>query len=515
MSTAANVVLFADQGEPDWVAQTAYYGNPTGSPNTPNDALVTSTGIAADSNGNIVGIAVGNDPGAGFGLHCYNKYGGLTQIRVRMPLEVTGGSLFSPEGTAVTLPDGSVKVFYTPTFDDPGGINTTQAFNIFDVNVATGAYTTFAVGRDANINVISGGGFDGGFTNMTSAGGDSGGNFYGCGFTRRSGPDQYPYLVKYNSAGAVQWTIVLQPQLQQFTGGGVETANFGTGAAVTVDNDGNSYVRLRHTTNSQIPTFTEKLMKFNSSGTQQWVRIVEGPQGGNPSATDGTYVYSANIPTSTTIRVVATNVSDGTVAWERTLTVTGNTFVGSVRGVIVFGGHVYVLSQANNGLSGADSNNGMTWMKLSTSGNFELNRHIFASSTSVFGSTFGDARQGIIAGSKMYTTFQGLKGVTTVKLPLDGSKLGMLGSMPYLSGIPDFPYLERQADINVVELPITATTTSTATSTASTYGTTTTTLTTSDVFVLNLNVTLDKTQISSIVASPTRPAVLYAKRQLR
>jgi hypothetical protein len=509
MSTAANVVLFADQGEPDWVAQTAFYGSPTASP---NNALVFSTGIAADSNGNIVGIAVGNDGGAGFGLHCYNKYGGLTQLRLSNPIQAGGGQNVSPAGTAVTLPDGSVKVFYTPTFTDPGGFNTTQAFNIFNVDVATGAYTTFAVGRDAAVNFN-----DGGFTIMTSAGGDSGGNFYGCGFTRRSGGVEYPYLVKYNSAGAIQWTIVLQPQLQRVTGGGVETANFGTGAAVTVDNDGNSYVRLRHTTNSQIPTFTEKLMKFNSSGTQQWVRIVEGPQGGTPSATDGTYVYSADTPTSTTTRVVATNVSDGTVAWERTLTVTGNTFVG-VRGVIASGGHVYVLSQANNGLSGADSNNGMTWMKLSTSGNFEWNRHIFASSTLIFGTTFDQAFQGIIAGSKMYTTFRAVDGIATVKLPLDGSKLGMLGSMPYASGIPNgFSYTERQADINVVELPMTAATTSTATSTASTYGTTTTTITTSDVFVLGLDVTLDKSQINAILAPKkiTRPAVLYAKRQLR
>jgi hypothetical protein len=89
--------------------------------------------------------------------------------------------------------------------------------------------------------------------------------------------------------------------------------------------------------------------------------------------------------------------------------------------------------------------------------------------------------------------------------------------MPYLDGSPDFPYNARQADINVVELPITATTTSTATSTASTYGTTTTTLTTADVFVLGLNVTLDKSQINAILApgKTTRPAVLYAKRQLR
>lgn len=515
MSMAANVVLFADQGEPDWVATTAFYGDAGGSPNTPNDALKQATGIAGDSDGNVVVFAIGNDGGAGFGLHCYNEYAGLTQIRVRMPIQPSQGGNFSPPGTVVTFPDGSVKVFYTPTFDDPGSQdlpNTTQAFNIFDVNVATGALTTFAVGRDANINVVSGGGF-GGFTNMTSAGGDSSGNFYGCGFTRRSGNNEYPYLVKYNSAGAVQFAIVLQPQIQQFTGGDVSDANFSTGAGMVADSDGNTYVILPHITNSQIPTFTIKLMKFNSSGVQQWVRIVENF--GFLSATDGTYIYSAVTLTSTTIRVVATETSDGTVAWERTLTVTGNTFFGGSPSVIVSDGYVYVLSRASNNVLGATNNKGMTWMKLSTSGDFEFNRHIFASGTFFAPTSFSHVDKGLIAGSKMYTAFRGLQGVTTVKLPLDGSKLGNLGTMPYLSGVAGFPYTARQADINVVELPITAATTATATSTASTYGTTTTTMTTADVFTLSLNLTFDKTQINAILGSETRPAVVYAKRQLR
>lgn len=511
MSMAANVVLFADQGgEPDWAATVAFLGNPIGSPNTPNNALVQSTGIAADSDGNVVGIAVGNDGGAGFGLHCYNKFSGLTQLRVRMPIEVAGGGLFSPAGTAVTFPDGSVKVFYTPTFDDPGGINTTQAFNVFNVDVATGAYTTFAVGRDANINVIGGGGFDGNFTNMTSAGGDSSGNFYGCGFTRRNGPEQYPYLVKYNSAGAVQWTRVLQPQTQQFTGGGVDTANYGTGAAVSVDSSGNTYVSLQHITDSSIPTFTYKLMKFNSSGVQQWVRVTDVGRNG---ASDGTYLYSADNPTSTTIRVIATDVLDGSTAWEKTLTVTGNTFAGP-RGVILSGGYVYVLAETSNNATDTTNNGGMTWIKLSTSGGLEWNRHIYASGATYPTNFFSMAYQGVISGSKMYTTFEGLNGVTTVKLPLDGSKTGNLGTLPYLTGSPESSYTARQADINVVELPITASTTSTATSTTSTYATTTTTLTTADVFTLSLNLTFDKTQINAILGSETRPAVVYSKRIL-
>lgn len=501
MSMAANVVLFADQGgEPDWAADVKYFNNPV-------DPFGEADGVVADTDGNVV-VAVSGSPG--FGFHCYNKYAGLSQLRLNNGITVTGGGTGSPDGKFVTFPDGSVKVFYTPTFDDPGGINTTQAFNIFDVNLATGAITTFAVGRDANINFN-----DGGFTQMTSAGGDSSGNFYGCGFTRRSGNNEYPYLVKYNSAGAVQFATVLQPQIQQFTGGGVDTANYGSQAVVVVDSSGNTYVRLRHTTNSQIPTFTIKLMKFNSSGVQQWVRVVENF--GGLIATDGTYIYNADSPTSTTIRVVATETSDGTIAWERTLSVTGNTFAG-VRGVIVLDGYVYVLAQTSNNASDATNNNGMTWIKISTSGNLELNRHIFASGATYPTTFFQNAYNGVISGSKIYTTFKGLGGVTTVKLPLDGSKTGVVGTLPFLifGGSAPFAYSSFQSDIVVQSLPISASVTSTATSESSSYATTTTTLTTSDVYVLGLDVTYDKSEIEVILAPANQfnPVVTYSKRVL-
>lgn len=501
MSMAASVVLFADQGEPDWVADTKYFSSPV-------DPFLEADGVVADADGNVV-VAVSGSPG--FGFHCYNKYAGLTQLRLNNGIVVAGGGTGSPDGRFVTFPDGSVKVFYTPTFDDPGGINTTQAFNIFDVNLATGALTTFAVGRDANINFN-----DGGFTQMTSAGGDSSGNFYGCGFTRRSGNNEYPYLVKYNSAGAVQFATVLQPQIQKFTGGGVDTANFGTQAVVVVDSSGNTYVRLRHTTNSQIPTFTIKLMKFNSSGVQQWVRIVENF--GDLSATDGTYIYSAATPTSSTIRVVATETSDGTIAWETTLSTTG--FNLGLRGIEIAGGSVYVkVAAADTDSISLDNQTGLTWVKLSTSGALENNRHIYASGSISGTNFFNEMYGGAISGAKTYSLFRGLGGITTVKLPLDGSKTGNLGTLPYLTfgGSAPFSYTARAADINVVELAITAATTSVATSTSSAYGTTTTTLTTADVFTLGLGVTFDKSQINSILApsNDQNPLVTYSKRQLR
>lgn len=497
MSMAANIVLLADKGEPDWAADTKYYSNPV----DPNDV----DGVAVDANGNVC-VAVSGSPG--FGFHCYNKYAGLRQIRLNNGITVSGGGTYSPDGTFVTFPDGSVKVFYTPTFDDPGGINTWQVFNVFDVDPSDGSLTTFAYGRDSNVSYA-----DGGYTTMTSAAGDSSGNFYGCGYTRRSGNNQYPYLVKYNSSGTVQWTLVLQPQVQQFTGGGVDTANYGTNAAVSVDSSGNTYVSLRHTTNSQIPTFTDKLMKFNSSGVQQWVRITDVLRNG---ASDGTYLYSADNPTGTTIRVVATDVSDGTIAWERTLTGSGLSL--SVKNVLVSGSYVYITSQVTDSGAGVSGDLGITWVKMSTSGSFVWDRHIYAAGAVPVTTYFNSAGPSAIANAKMYSVLKGLGGLTTVKLPLDGSKTGTLGTLPFLTfgGAAPFSYTQYTADIKVKSWSLSEATTSTATSTSSTYGTTTTTLTTADVDVLSLGVSYNASQIPSYLApdNDQNPVITYSKRQL-
>ena len=497
MSMAANVVLFADSGEPDWVADTKYYSNPV----DPNDG----DSIAVDTNGN-VNVAVSGSPG--FGLQCYNKYAGLRHLNLNNGLTVSGGGVFSPDGTFVTFPDGSVKIFYTAQFDDPGGINYWQVFNVFDVDLSTGSLTSFAYGRDSGISYA-----DGGYTTMTSGAGDSSGNFYGCGFTRRSGNNEFPYLVKYNSAGTVQWTLVLQPQVQQFTGAGVDTANYGSGASVSADSSGNTYVSLRHTTNSAIPTFTDKLMKFNSSGTQQWVTITDVLRNG---VSDGTYLYSVDNPTSSTIRVVATDVSDGSIAWERTLTGSGLSI--ATRNVLVSGSYVYIASQVTDSGAGISGDLGMTWVKMSTSGSFVWDRHIYAAGSVPVTTYFNSCGPSTIANEKMYSVFKGLGGVTTIKLPLDGSKTGTLSTLPYLTfgGAEPFSYTQYTTDIKVKSWGLSESTTSTATSTSSTYGTTTTTLTTADVDVLSLSTTYNASQIPSYLApgNDQNPVITYSKRQL-
>jgi len=118
----------------------------------------------------------------------------------------------------------------------------------------------------------------------------------------------------------------------------------------------------------------------------------------------------------------------------------------------------------------------------------------------------------------MYSVFKGLGGVTTIKLPLDGSKTGTLSTLPYLTfgGAEPFSYTQYTTDIKVKSWGLSESTTSTATSTSSTYGTTTTTLTTADVDVLSLGTTYNASQIASILAPDNEynPVATYSKRQL-
>ena len=504
MSMAANIVLLASKGDadPDWAVDAKYLSSPV-------EPMDTAVGVTADSSGNVVVSSKGSP---GFGVQCYNKFSNLHQLRFNNGISVSGGGVNSPEGEFVPNPNSTTRIVYNPTFDDPGNVNTWTVFNVFDVNTATGELTTFAYGIDTGSSSN-----ESSYTQITSSGSDSSNSFYGCGMTKQSGSNEFPHLLKYNSAAALQWSLVVQPQTGKYTGAGVSTANFGTLPHMVSDTSGNTYVSLKHTTDAGSPeVFSYKLMKFNSSGAQQWVRVVSGPQSSGISATDGTYLYSADAPTSSTLRVVATNVSDGTIAWEKTLTFSGNT--PAVKQIIISGGYVYILSQTSNEVANTTNNTGMTWIKMSTAGAVEWNRHIHASGDTYATEFFGSAYNGAISGSKMYTIFEGLGGITTVKLPLDGSKTGVVGKLPFISfgGAEPFSYNSYVSDINVNALSISASTTSTATSSSSTYATTTTSITTTDVDVLSLGVTYNEAQIKNILAPLNiyNPVVTYSKRLL-
>lgn len=494
MSNAANIVLFSADVVTDWVADTKYFNNPV-------DPSSSSDGIFADSNGNVI-VAMSGSPA--FGVHCYNKYSALQHIRINNGLTVSGGGTYNPDAIFVPYANGTLKAAYTPTFDDPDGVNAWQVFNVYDVDPTDGSLTLFAKGRGSSIQHS-----DGGYTTITHGAGDSSNNFYGCGFTREQGGYEFPYLTKYNSSGTIQWAKYLQPQKATHTGSGVETANFGSAQQMVADSSGNTYVSLRHTTNSSSsPTFTNKIMKFNSSGTQQWVREVN-TYCKNIVAADANYLYCMS--GNPDFIVTALSVSDGSVAWERTLSLSGSEF--TPLNIHFYNSNLYISAKSR--IVSTDTT-GMTWVKMSTSGTFDWDLHIYANPVSA-PSGFNNAKNSFVVGGKMYMTFEGLEGVTTVVLPIDASKTGTTGFAHIgFGGAAPFTYSTYLVNIIVEDRAVSSASSSNSTSTSSSYSVGTETITTSDVDTFDLNVSNNAAAIKTMLA-PTNdqnPVTAFSKKQI-
>lgn len=93
---------------------------------------------------------------------------------------------------------------------------------------------------------------------------DASGNIYVAGFSAGVGTAEDFLIIKYNSAGVQQW-------LRTYNG----PSNFNDrGMAITVDASGNVYVTGKSGAQSGDDYAT---IKYNSSGTQQWVQRFNGP----------------------------------------------------------------------------------------------------------------------------------------------------------------------------------------------------------------------------------------------
>ena len=124
---------------------------------------------------------------------------------------------------------------------------------------------------------------------------DAAGNVYVTGTTtpRASGKDII--TIKYDAAGVQQWM-----QVYNGTGNGVDSAR-----AIAVDASGNVYVTGFATGSSTGKDYA--IIKYNSSGTQQWVSIYSGPSG---STADD---YASSIVVDGSGNVFVTGISyDGT-----------------------------------------------------------------------------------------------------------------------------------------------------------------------------------------------------------
>jgi hypothetical protein len=156
--------------------------------------------------------------------------------------------------------------------------------------------------------------------------------------------DNRMLVVKYNSAGAIQWQKAI------LFDAGLDS----TGADADIDSEGNVYVCGQYEVND--PTLSGicmNLVKFNSAGVKQWSRRVEGDCGSIATSivvgADDKLYLSGSLFTTTVPNpgpgdpidiscVVAKYNLDGTVVWQRlldnidTLSVSGSDFLSSQGG---------------------------------------------------------------------------------------------------------------------------------------------------------------------------------------
>ena len=112
---------------------------------------------------------------------------------------------------------------------------------------------------------------------------DASGNIYICGATEVNGQGYNYYLAKLTSSLTLAWQ-------QTYNG----TSNMNDQAkGVQVDGSGNVYVTGYSTSSTQAKNFTT--IKYNSSGTQQWVQSYNSNTNGNDEAYDMEIDNSSNI----------------------------------------------------------------------------------------------------------------------------------------------------------------------------------------------------------------------------
>jgi len=140
---------------------------------------------------------------------------------------------------------------------------------------------------------------------------DSSDNFYVVGHTNDAGGDRDFLLAKYNSSGTIQWQRAL------------EGANRDDARDIAIDSADNIYF-IGHTESAGTGR-NFFLAKYNSSGTLQWQRILGGANtdqglGVAIDSSDDIYILGeAESVTATEVMVIAKYNSSGTIQWQRYL----------------------------------------------------------------------------------------------------------------------------------------------------------------------------------------------------
>jgi len=491
MSWLATVALSSDTEAGDWMANASYHNNTV-------DFFDNAVGgLKVDGNGRCIFAGTG---APGLGVGCLSPYGTITGIAGSNGFTVSGGGTYSPQAYLMKNSSDNIYGLYSLTYDSPVPGTTTEGFTILSFNSTTGASTVYNYGRaDYSFS-------DSPFTQMTSGAFDGSDNFYGFGRIRRAGSYEYPFLVKYNSSGVVQWTKGLQPSEYIYSGNGYAD-NI---SKLLVDSSGNSYFVLRRNLTSP-PSTDYILLKYNSSGVQQWVRELDsGLNMAGLQVTDGTNIYILNASGV----LIAVSCSTGAVSWERTIYNSDFTsFNGNNASAVLYDGYLYCSFHTSSGSH--------VIAKVSTSGTLDWGREISVPFPPV-GTGFQTGVIGDVDDNKMYFYFEGptSQSVTTFKLPTDGSKTGT-HTFPNLisyGGSEPYSYTLVEFDILYADKSLIAATTSGQSTTSTTWSDFTPTIgwTKADVTKVEFDVSLSQADVQTYRAPSNiyNPVTIAEKRDI-
>ncbi len=187
---------------------------------------------------------------------------------------------------------------------------------------------------------------------------DSSDNIYVAGETTSEGEgNSDTLLAKYNSSGTIQWQRILG-------GTGAEP-----GKSVSLDSSSNVYL-FGYTGSQGAGGRDFLLVKYNSSGTLQWQRILGGTGGDSGlsisfDSDDNAYVlgYSDSSGAGSNDFLFAKYNSSGTIQWQRTLGGTGSDLgksvkIDSLNNLLISGGTASTGEGGNDVLFGKLPNDG-------------------------------------------------------------------------------------------------------------------------------------------------------------
>jgi hypothetical protein len=286
--------------------------------------------IAVDYSGNvyITGMSEGSGPGHDYCTIKYNSSG------IQQWVKRYDGTANNNDGALSIAVDNSGNVYVTGDC-----MNTGTSFDYCTIK-----YNSSGVQQWVKIYNGPGNTND----NASSLALDNSGNIYVTGSSDGIGTYKDYCTIKYNSSGTQQW-------VQRYNGSDnfVDYAN-----SITIDNSDNIYVTGTSTGASSSNDYCT--IKYNSSGTQQWVKIYNGPANSldaaysiNADSSDNVYItgYSFGLGTVDDYCTIKYS-SSGTQRWVQRYNGPGNSTDKAFSVFVSNSGYVYITGESKG--SGTD-----------------------------------------------------------------------------------------------------------------------------------------------------------------